>query len=324
MSGFRKATRASSFLRMGLVGPSGSGKTMTAVRVGKGLAGDGRVAVIDTERKSASLYADLDFDVMELPTFEVERFIDAISDAAKAGYRVLVIDSLSHAWAGPGGILEFVDKTAKRGGGGGNFSAWRDATPLHNRLVDAILSAPMHVICTLRAKTEYVVENVGGRNTVRKIGMQPVQRDGVEYEFTIVGDMTADHDLVVTKTRAAFLADAVIRKPGEDLGVQLAEWLAGDGPADPPPVAPVAAPARNDDPDAVVAWVGTQTSVGVLTVLRARLAKGTTLRRYSADERAIIDAAIGERLAVVDPDGIGLVPSPDAVYPPGHNRYHGD
>ena len=226
MSGFKRATKASAKLRLGLVGPSGSGKTMTALRIAAGLGG--RVAVVDTERGSASLYAGergLAFDVIELDTYGVERFIEAIKAAVDGGYATLVIDSLSHAWAGKGGILEFVDTQGKRNQGGGNFSAWRDATPRHNSLVDAILGAPLHIICTLRSKVEYVVERIDGRNTVRKIGLQPVQRDGLEYEFTVVGDVTQDHDLVVTKTRAAFLKDAVIREAGEDLGRQLAEWL---------------------------------------------------------------------------------------------------
>lgn len=245
--GFQKATKAAAKLRLGLIGPAGSGKTMTALRIAAGLGG--RVAVIDTERGSASLYSGergLDFDVNELDSYEVERFLEAIQDAAAGGYSTLVIDSLSHAWAGKGGILEYVDKAGKRNQGGGNFGAWRDATPRHNALVDAILGAPMHVICTLRSKVEYVVENVGGRNQVRKVGLQPVQRDGLEYEFTVVGDVTQDHDLVVTKTRAAFLKDAVIREAGEDLGRQLAAWLNNgqQRPGGAPPSPPLSTPAR--------------------------------------------------------------------------------
>ena len=234
MSGFKRATKAAAKLRLGLIGPAGSGKTYTALRIAAGLGG--RIAVIDTERGSASLYAGergIDFDVIELGTYEVEHFIDAIKAAAEGGYATVVIDSLSHAWSGKGGILEFVDNAGKRSQGGGNFGAWRDATPRHNRLVDAILTAPLHVICTLRSKVEYVVENVGGRNQVRKVGLQPVQRDGLEYEFTVVGDVTQEHDLIVTKTRAAFLKDAVIREAGEDLGRQLSGWLSS-GEAAPP------------------------------------------------------------------------------------------
>jgi len=231
MSGFKKATRANAWLRFGLVGPAGSGKTMTAQRVAHGLGG--RVAIIDTERGSASLYAGergLAFDVLELETYEAQKFIDAIKDAEEAGYDVLIIDSLSHAWAGKGGILEFVDNAAKRSGGG-SFAGWRDATPRHNQLVDAILGAKLHIICTLRSKVEHVIETVNGKTQVRKVGLQPVQRDGLEYEFTVVGDVTQDHELIITKTRAAWLKDQIIREAGEDLGKQLAAWLSCGTPA---------------------------------------------------------------------------------------------
>jgi nucleoside-triphosphatase THEP1 len=242
--GFKKATKSAAKLRLGLVGPAGSGKTMTALRVAHGLGG--RVAVIDTERGSASLYSGergLDFDVLELDSYEAEHFIGAIRQAEQAGYDVLIIDSLSHAWAGKGGILEFVDQAAKRSGGG-SFSGWRDATPRHNQLVDAILGAKLHVICTLRSKVEHVIEQVNGRTQVRKVGLQPVQRDGLEYEFTVVGDVTQDHELIITKTRAAWLKDKIIREAGEELGEQLAAWLSDGLPS---PVASGQTPARTAD-----------------------------------------------------------------------------
>jgi nucleoside-triphosphatase THEP1 len=251
MSGFKKASKAQARLRLGLVGPAGSGKTMTAIRVAHGLGG--RVAVIDTERGSASLYAGergLAFDVLELETYEAAKFIDAIQEAEQAGYDVLIIDSLSHAWAGKGGILEFVDNAAKRSGGG-SFSGWRDATPRHNQLVDAILGAKLHIICTLRSKVEHVIETVNGRTQVRKVGLQPVQRDGLEYEFTVVGDVTQDHELIITKTRAAWLKDQIIREAGEELGKQLAAWLAA-GSTEPPAALPASgtSPAAEHGPSA--------------------------------------------------------------------------
>ena len=241
---FKKATKSAAKLRLGLVGPAGSGKTMTALRIAHGLGG--RVAVIDTERGSASLYSGergLDFDVLELDSYEAEHFIGAIRQAEQAGYDVLIIDSLSHAWAGKGGILEFVDQAAKRSGGG-SFSGWRDATPRHNQLVDAILGAKLHVICTLRSKVEHVIEQVNGRTQVRKVGLQPVQRDGLEYEFTVVGDVTQDHELIITKTRAAWLKDKIIREAGEELGQQLAAWLSDGLPS---PVVSAQTPAKTAD-----------------------------------------------------------------------------
>src|SRR5690606_5228856 len=140
----------------------------------KGLAGDGgRIAVIDTENNSAALYADeCEFDVLNLDTFSPEVYVEAIKAAEAAGYDVLVIDSLSHAWMGKDGALELVDKAAKRYQGN-SFAAWRDVTPLHNQLVDTILQARLHVIATFRAKTEWVLETdpKTGKTQPRKVGL---------------------------------------------------------------------------------------------------------------------------------------------------------
>lgn len=307
MSGFKKATKAAAKLRLGLIGPAGSGKTYTALRVANGLGG--KIAVIDTERGSASLYAGergIDFDVIELETYEVQKFVDGIKAAVEGGYSVLVIDSLSHAWAGKGGILEFVDNAGKRSQGGGNFGAWREATPQHNRLVDAILGAPIHIICTLRSKVEYVVENVGGRNQVRKVGLQPVQRDGVEYEFTVVGDVTQDHDLVVTKTRAAFLKDAVIREAGEDLGKQLAAWLS-DG-VEPRKVQAAVAPKAAQPSDKPLAeqirdYVAGATNVRTLGKIGDRIDELVSTDQITADEWSSLTDAIKARHDELDPQG---------------------
>lgn len=243
---FVKAERKRSKLRLALVGPSGSGKTYTALKIAKGLGG--KIAVIDTERGSASLYAGdvADFDVLELETHAVEKYLAGIRDAVKGGYDVLVIDSLSHAWAGKGGLLEFVDETARKQRGGSSFSAWREATPLHNRLVDAILTAPLHVVATMRSKVEHVQEkDEKGRTVIRKVGMQPIMRDGVEYEFTLVGDLTQQHEMHVTKSRCSDFADALISEPGEGVGEQLLAWL-NKGVDAPPPSPSVV----EDDPHA--------------------------------------------------------------------------
>jgi nucleoside-triphosphatase THEP1 len=311
MGGFQKATKAAAKLRLGLVGPAGSGKTYTALRIAKGLGGP--IAVIDTERGSASLYAGergIDFDVIELDTYGVERFIDAIKAAADGGYATVIIDSLSHAWAGKGGILEYVDNAGKRNQGGGNFGAWRDATPRHNSLVDAILGAPVHVICTLRSKVEYVVENVGGRNQVRKVGLQPVQRDGLEYEFTVVGDVTQEHDLIVTKTRAAFLKDAVIREAGEDLGKQLAAWLAGGteqraGASSPPALSPARPVAQAAAPvplaDEIAGHIREAKTVRSLGRMGDRLDELLSDGQLDADQVVRLQALISERHDELEP-----------------------
>lgn len=228
---FTKATKHKAKLRLALIGPAGAGKTYTALRVATGLGGN--IALIDTERGSASKYSGVaDFDVLELESFAPERYIEAIRAAEEGGYSVLVIDSLSHAWAGKDGILEFVDKR-KAQSRGNDFGVWRDATPLQNSLVDAILTSKLHIICTMRSKMEYVIEKDErtGKNTPRKVGLQPVQRDQIEFEFDLVGDLDQDHKLVVTKSRIEPLADAVILKPGPEVGKQLADWLEDGAPA---------------------------------------------------------------------------------------------
>jgi hypothetical protein len=226
---FQKATKKQSRLRMGLIGPAGAGKTYTSLVLATNLGK--RVAVIDTERGSASKYADeFDFDVMELDEFHPQKYIDGIHEAEAAGYDVLVIDSLSHAWAGKGGALELVDKATVRSQSKNSYFAWREVTPLHNALVDAILQSPLHIIVTLRSKMEYVIETVNGKQVPRKIGMQPIQRDGMEYEFDIVADLDVEHNFVVTKTRCRELTDAVVKNPGKEVAETIKKWLSDGAP----------------------------------------------------------------------------------------------
>lgn len=245
MSRFQKATRKKAKARVALVGPSGSGKTYTALVLARGLVGpSGTIALIDTERASASKYAGTvtEFDALDLDHHAPQEYVQAIQDAAREGYDVLVIDSLSHAWNGRGGALEQVDMAAKRTQNN-SYVAWRDVTPQHNALVDAILTYPGHVIVTMRAKTEYVLETgKNGKQTPRKVGMAPIQRDGMEYEFDVVADMDLDHNMIVSKSRCSALADAVISRPDTGMADTLRTWLS-DG-VDAPPPAPAPAPSE--------------------------------------------------------------------------------
>lgn len=234
---FTKATKEQARLRMALIGPSGSGKTYTALRIATALKNGGRVALIDTERGSASKYADLfDFDTLSLAEFSPDRYIEAIAAAQAAKFDVLIIDSLSHAWSSKGGILEFVDQATARSNSHNAYSeGWRKATPLHNRLVDSIIQADLHIIVTMRTKTEYVMEKDErtGKAAPRKIGLAPIQRDGLEYEFDVVGDINTDHVLVISKTRCPALTDQIFPLAGEDMAAVLKAWL-GNGTAPKP------------------------------------------------------------------------------------------
>ena len=164
---------------------------------------------------------------LEAP-YSAARYLEAIDLAEQAGVEYLVIDSLSHAWTGEGGLLDVQGNVAKRSGN--SYTAWREVTPLHNKLVDRILQCPMHVAVTLRTKTEYVIEDNGnGKKTPRKIGMAPVFRDGVEYEFTIFFELDQSHAAAATKDRTG-LFDGQYFLIAPDTGARIRDWLAGAKP----------------------------------------------------------------------------------------------
>lgn len=223
---FQKATRKKAKLRLALTGPSGSGKTWGALQIAKGLGG--RIACIDTEKGSASLYEHLvDFDVMELlAPYTPEAYIAAIQEAGKAGYDVLIIDSTTHEWNGSGGVLELLEDIAKAKYRGNTWSAWNELTPRHRAFIDAMLQSDMHIIATGRSKTETAQqENANGKKSVVKLGMKTEQRDGFEYEFTVVLDIIHDgHYAVASKDRTGlFSGDA---KPiSKETGERLLAWL---------------------------------------------------------------------------------------------------
>ncbi|TXH09374.1 MAG: ATP-binding protein [Hyphomicrobiaceae bacterium] len=247
MSGFKKAVRQQAKLRLALSGPSGAGKTYGALKIAKGLGG--RIAVIDTERGAASLYSHLvDFDTMELNApFEPERFIDAIHQAEKAKYDILIIDSITHEWNGSGGCLEINDTIAKVSYKGNTWAAWNDTTPRHRAFLDAILQSPLHIIATMRAKTETAQE---GRNVV-KLGMKDEQRDGTEYEFTIVLNLTHEtHHAKAGKDRSELFKQPHIIS--EDTGKRLLAWLNDGAPMPPEPAAPPSVNPPSVKPDHVL------------------------------------------------------------------------
>lgn len=240
MAGFRKATKAQAKLRAAVFGPSGGGKTMSTLRIGRGLAGpNGTVAVIDTERGSASKYSDrFDFEVLDLKDYTVQGYVEAIK--AAHGFDVLVIDSLSHGWQS---LLEEVEKLAKAKYRGNTWSAWSEGTPLQKKLVNAILDFPGHVLATIRSKTEWTtVEDGRGKKVPQRIGMAPEQGKGIEYEFDLLLEISTEHIANVIKDRTGRFQDKLIDKPDEDFGRQLALWLADGEPAAVSPPPPAAAP----------------------------------------------------------------------------------
>lgn len=217
---FKKAERKKAKLRLGIAGTSGSGKTWSALEIATGMGG--KIAMIDTESGRGELYGqEFDYDVLRLDSpYSPERYIEAIRAAEAGGYETLIIDSLSHAWAMEGGILSIAEKS------GGSFTTgWRQATPKHNQLVEAIITSGLHVIITLRTKTEYVIEtNSKGKPEPKKVGMAPIQREGLEYEFTVFMDISQDHHAHITKDNTR-LFDQQSIIPTKKMGERLIEWL---------------------------------------------------------------------------------------------------
>lgn len=253
MSRFQRATRKQLKLRMAICGPTGAGKTRSALRIASALGT--RIAVIDTENRSASVYvgkADVpDFDVLELDTLAPRNYVDAIAEAEREGFDVIIVDSLSHAWQSKDGALAMVDRAAKRSQSENTYTAWRDVTPEHESLVDKLLRCRAHLIVTMRSKMDYILEeNARGKKVPRKVGMAPIQRAGMEYEFHVTCDMDVDHNLCVTKTRFDTLDQMVVNRPGREFGELLLTELA-EGVEDTRPFAdarsastPTAAPAE--------------------------------------------------------------------------------
>lgn len=223
---FTKAARQSAKLKLAITGPSGSGKTTAALRCARGLVGPkGKIAVIDTENRSASLYSDItDFDVLNLTApFEHKKFSESIQAAEANGYDCVIIDSASHLWEA---ILEFKAKLDKRPGGN-SYTNWNEAGARFREVVDCLLGANLHVISCLRSKMEYILqENAKGKMAPQKVGMAPIMRDGIEYEFSAVLDIGMDHQAESSKDRTRMF-DGRIFEITEEVGANLAAWLEG-------------------------------------------------------------------------------------------------
>lgn len=220
------------------MGPTGSGKTYTALAIAEGLGK--RVALIDTEHGAAGLYSDrFDFQTLELETYAPAKYIDALDIAAKEGFDVVIIDSLSHAWSGKGGVLEQVDAISKRNPGQNSFTSWRDGTKTQTTFVEALLSVPFHLIGTMRSKMDWVMEeNSKGKMVPKKVGLAPVQRDDLLYEADLIAEIDHEHNFMVTKTRFADFDGFCEKNVGRKFGEKITGFLKG-APKPPEEKAPV-------------------------------------------------------------------------------------
>jgi hypothetical protein len=240
----KKAERKKAKLKLGMSAPSGGGKTLGALLIAYGLMKEkypklpdaelwAKIAIIDSENGSGELYANTEkagvpigeYCAITLTApFTPEKYIEGIILCFNEGIEVCIIDSTTHLWAGVGGALEKQGDIAKRTGN--SYTAWRDVTPSHNRFIDTMLQTDIHIIATMRSKTEYVQEKdqTTGKTTVRKVGLNPIQRDGMEYEFTAFLEIDAEHNAFGSKDRTG-LVDQLYFKISPDVGKQFMKWL---------------------------------------------------------------------------------------------------
>lgn len=200
--------------------------------------------MVDTENDSGSLYVGTavagtvvgEYQTINLrPPYSAQRYLEAITLAEESGIEAIIIDSLSHAWTGDGGLLDLQAKASARTGN--SYTAWREVTPWHNKLVDKLLQCNMHCVVTLRTKTEYVIEeSEKGKKVPRKVGLAPIFRDGLEFELTIFFELAQDHSAHATKDRTG-LFDGQYFLISPQTGAILHEWLMTGKPAETPPQA---------------------------------------------------------------------------------------
>ena len=252
MNPFTKATKTQSRLRCGIMGPSNSGKTWQALTLANAI---GKTAVIDTENGSASKYADLfHFDVINLTDHHPQKYMEMIDAAAAAGYDSVVIDSLTHAWDATQRLVD--DEVIRTRGN--SFQIWGKVGQVYNKLMQKIVQSPIHVVATMRSKTEYVLEeNERGKKVPRKIGMAPQVRQGAEYEFDVVLECDHENNVWATKSRCPVLNGQTWKKPKDEIATVLKAWLTDGAPM----------PVVQDEPKAL-------TAADLGTAFKAATAKG--------------------------------------------------
>lgn len=226
MAEFRRAERRRGYAKVALIGASGSGKTWSGIEMLRGLVGENEpIAVADTENGSAEFYSQLTpFDICIIePDYTIAKFQETVDSAKENGYKGLLVDGLSSFWVGKGGLLD--QKVALEKRGRNSFTAWNDITPMYNQMVDTILNTKMHIVFTMRAKTDYSMITENGQTRVVKQGLAPVQRENLDFEFLIVFMLDQQHKASVSKDRTSIFANRGIFDIGRTTGIEIRNWL---------------------------------------------------------------------------------------------------
>lgn len=217
------AKRKKAKIKMAITGASGSGKTYSSLLLAYGLSMDWeKIVVIDTENQSSHLYADLgSYKVLSLEApFTPECYIDAIEFAVAQGIEVIILDSITHEWEY---LLDYHSSLP-----GNSFTAWNKVTPRHQAFIFKLLQAPVHIIATIRSKSDYVLSEKNGKTVPQKVGLKSIQRDGMDYEFTLVFDLDIKHFATASKDRTGLFSSKPEFKISSSTGQQISKWCMED------------------------------------------------------------------------------------------------
>lgn len=258
----RKAQRAKAYIKIGLAAPSGGGKTVGGLMLAYGMMKKkypnkpdefrwSKIAVIDTENGSGELYANAEIANVKIGEYAVvplsepfttEKYIQAIKLCTENDIEVCIIDSTTHLWTGTGGLLELQGNIAKKSGN--SYTAWADVTPKYKQFIDTMLQEDIHIIATARSKEEYSIDvSDTGKKSIRKLGLEPEQRKGFDYEFTVFFDVDADHTASASKDRTG-LFDQRFFKITPEIGIEMMTWLEGGTTNTPTVIATAPVPAE--------------------------------------------------------------------------------
>lgn len=295
----QKAKRTQAKVKLAIGGPSGSGKTMSSLLLAYGLVKAAhpewsdaqcwdKICIVDTENGSASLYVNTGvgqyrtgeyYTIPMEPPYDFESYENSIKAAEDAGMEVIIVDSLSHLWVGEGGALDVQGKVAARTGN--SYTAWRDVTPKFNHLMDVILQSRSHIICNLRAKTEYSQEkNASGKTVVKNIGMGFQFRDGAEFDFSTVFMLDQDHVASATKDRTG-LFDGKYFTISPETGKEIFRWLASSD-------SPSSDPEKHAVPSPVKVQHGTGNEHGVTVEMVDQVVKARCAGITADDKKKVI------------------------------------
>lgn len=224
----KKVKRKKVKLKIGLSGASGFGKTYSALLLARGMSSSwDKIAVIDTENGSASLYSNLgDYNTLDLnQPFHPDRYIEAIQICQKAGMEVIIIDSITPEWSGKGGCLDIHEQEKKKMSRENDYTAWNKVTPLHRKFIDSILQSDCHIITTVRRKQDYDMVKEGEKTKVVKVGTKEETREGFEYELTINFELINDkHYAKASKDRTSLFMDREPFVIDDNIGKELILW----------------------------------------------------------------------------------------------------